>query len=133
MSVDEKTEEQQVEEAPVVDAPETAVEEQEVEVQSEPEAPIANEDLSDDDIDKSDAPQSLKTALKRANRRLRRERQSRAKLEEKVNSFESRFTDIDSQKESESLLKEMQDELGLDPDQTQKLYRNSIVTGKLYQ
>lgn len=137
-------EEQQAQETEVVEAQEKAVEEQQpveqptedqkVEEQKvEEQTSVVSEDLSDEEIDKSDAPQSLKTALKRSNRRLRRERQARAKLEERVNSFEDRFSKIDSQQESDSLLKEMQDELGLDTDQTKKLYNavDRVVASRL--
>lgn len=123
------TEDIQVSEAQTETTQEQVQEQQEnqqetVDTQDKPQILDQNnaQDLSDEEIDASDAPKSLKTALKRANRRLRRERQKSAELGDRLGKLEDRFSSIDTQQQEDQLLGELQEDLGLDTDQTKKLY-----------
>lgn len=80
------------------------------------------EELTEEQIDASDASDSLKTALKREKRRLRKERQNRAQLEQRLQEVESKFNEIDSKHSADAVLKEIETDLGLDEEQTKKFY-----------
>ena len=80
-------------------------------------------DLSDEEIEASDAPTAVKRALRRANRKLQRERQTNAELKRDVANIKSQLSTDNQSRETSQLLKDLEQDLNLDADSTAKFYK----------
>lgn len=94
--------------------------------------PQSFKDLSDEEIESSDAPTPLKRALRRANRRLHKERQATAELKAEIEAIKQQLGNSSRSQEAESMLRELEGELGLDSESTAKFYKavDKIVSKK---
>lgn len=97
--------------------------------------PQVYKDMSDEEIESSNAPASVKRALRRANRRLQKERQATAELRAEVDAIKQQLRGVNGQSEAASLLKEIKADLDLDDESSAKFLKavDKIVTKKVPQ